>query len=229
MKQILSPEIQETSVKSELVAARSSSWYQDRYENVKLQRNIFALLGIIGGVCVIVSVLVVGQISLSKSFSPFVVQIEESTGYAKIVNPANSKLLSADDSLARYFLTKYVSARESYNIVDFDFNMKNVVRIFSSQNVYRDYIGYIRNPDNDPKTIYGYKNSIYIKIRSITTLGDKYFIRFAVYDTTKDRQIASKIATATFNYLAMELQDSERDVNPVGFQITGYGVTDDKG
>ena len=36
-----------------------------------------------------------------------------------------------------------------------------------------------------------------------------------------------KIAIVEFQYIAMELSDKEKEVNPVGFQVTGYRVDDD--
>ncbi|MDX1916593.1 MAG: type IV secretion system protein [Rickettsiaceae bacterium] len=206
---------------------RSSSWYKDRYETIKMQRNIFGLLSIVFAAGIAIAVFTVGQISSSKSFSPFVVQIEQNSGYAKVVNPADSKLLSADDSIGKYFLTKYVNARESYNTVDFDLNRK-IVRLFSNSQVYNEYSGYIRNPLNDPTKLYKDKNSTYVKIKSITRLGDKFFVRFDVCETANTVNIKSKIATVTFEYIAMQLTDDERGINPVGFQISGYGVSDDK-
>ena len=40
-------------------------------------------------------------------------------------------------------------------------------------------------------------------------------------------KVFNKIAIVEFDYLPMELTDSDRDTNPIGFQVTGYRVDDD--
>jgi type IV secretion system protein VirB8 len=208
-------------------SAQENSWYKDRYESVLTQRNILVVLLMLSFFAVVGSVFVVGKISTSKSFSPFVIQIEERTGAAKVVNPANSNLLSGNESMSRYFIKKYISARESYNPVDFDFNMRKVVRLFSDQEVYRQYIGYIRNQANDPTVIYAQSNTTYVRVKSFSKLGKQYFVRFSVIENSGQRRVLDKIVTLTIDYIPMELNDDDRDINPAGFQVTGYRVDDD--
>lgn len=40
-------------------------------------------------------------------------------------------------------------------------------------------------------------------------------------------RVFNKIAIVDIDYVAMELKDDERDINPVGFQVTGYRVDND--
>lgn len=202
-------------------------WYSDRYETVVTQRNVLVFISLISFVAVMISIFVVGQISTSKTFSLFVIQIEEKTGYAKVVNPINSSILSGNESLSRYFIKKYLEARETYNPVDYESNLKKNVRLFSTPNVYRDYIGYIKTPTNDPTLIYGDKNTTFMKVKSFSRLDNQYFIRFSVIETSGAKMQKDKIATITIDYIPMELTESERDINPVGFQVTGYRVDDD--
>ncbi len=205
-----------------------TNWNNDRYENLLTQRNFLLLVSIFSFVGIIVSVLAVGQISISKSFAPFVIQIEEKTGAAKIVNTASSDLLSGNDALSRYFIKKFLIARETYNPVDFDSNVRKVVRLLSITNVFRDYIGYIKNPQNDPTIKYGQKNTTYLRVKSFSRLDSKYFVRFSVIENSGEKRIYNKIATITIDYTPMELTEEERDINPVGFQITGYRVDEDE-
>jgi type IV secretion system protein VirB8 len=52
-------------------------------------------------------------------------------------------------------------------------------------------------------------------------------LRFSINETAGARKVFNKIAIVEFDYLPMELTDSDRDTNPIGFQITGYRVDDD--
>ena len=37
----------------------------------------------------------------------------------------------------------------------------------------------------------------------------------------------NKIAVVEFKYIPMELTEKDKDINPLGFQVTGYRVDDD--
>ena len=163
-------------------SANLDSWYKERYESILTQRNLLALLTVVSFLAVVAAILVVGKVSTSKSFSPFVIQIEERTGSAKVVNPVNSNLLSGNEALARYFIKKYLIARETYNPIDFENNVRKVVRLYSTPEIYRDFIGIIRNPLNDPTILYGQKNTTYLRVKSFSRLADKYFVRYSIIE-----------------------------------------------
>ncbi|MDX2049907.1 MAG: VirB8/TrbF family protein [Rickettsiaceae bacterium] len=203
------------------------TWYDDRLSNVLFQRNILIIISLLCLVCLSVATYIVGHVATSKSFAPFVIRIDEITGNTQVVNPSTLKIIGGNEAIARYFIKKYIVARESYNPVDFKYNLQTVVRLLSTQRVYKQFTSYIRNPDNDPSARYGQKNVTYIKVKSISKLENKYFVRFALHEVQEDQKIYDKIATLSIDYLPMELSDQDKDVNPIGFQVTDYRVDDD--
>lgn len=204
------------------------NWYEERYESIIVQRNLLFLVLLIMLALSIVSVMVVAYVVNSKRFDPFVIQIDDVTGVAKIVNPLSSEYLDGNESLARYFIKKYVAARETYNPVDFDTNAMNTVRLLSSNSVYWNYRGFIRNEENNPVIKYGQKNTTYMTVKSWSKLAkNKYILRFSLHETAQNRLVYHRIAVVEFEYLAMELSEQDRDVNPIGFQVIGYRVDDD--
>jgi len=204
------------------------NWFEERYDTITTQRNILLLLVILLLVLSIVSVAVVAYVIDSKKFDPFVIQIDNSTGIAQKVNPASSEILSGNESLAKYFIKKYVTARETYNSVDFETQARNIIRLFSSNKVYWDYVGYIKNDDNNPILKYGQKNTTYLTLKSWSQLKENsYIMRFSITETAQNRKVFNKIAVINFQYVPMELKESDIDVNPVGFQITDYRVDND--
>ena len=56
----------------------------------------------------IVSIGVVAYVINTKRFDPFVIQIDDTTGIAKVVNPLTSTVLSGNEALAQYFIKKYI-------------------------------------------------------------------------------------------------------------------------
>lgn len=204
------------------------NWYEERYDSAIVQRNILGGLFCLSILAVIVSIIAVTKISTSKSFDPFVIQIDESTGSAKIVTPVTQDVLSQDDSLTRYFIKKYISARESYNPVDFSSTAQDTVRLLSTTQIFWEYRSYINNKDNNPVTKYGQMNTTYIKVKSWSKLdGLKYVVRFSINETSGAMKVYNKIAIVEVSYASIELTEDERDINPIGLQVTGYRVDDD--
>lgn len=204
------------------------NWYEQRYDTVVAQRNILTLLLILLLVIVVVAVLAITYVATSKSFDPFVIQIDQQTGTTEVVDPLTSKVLNGNEALDRYFIKKYVTARETYNPVDFGTYAKEVVRLLSNGSVYSNYLGYISNPKKNPVILYGQNNTTYLTVRSWSKLkADTYVFRFALTETAGTKTTINKIAIISIAYVAMELNENDREINPVGFQVIGYKVDND--
>jgi len=207
-------------------AGKIKNWYEDRYSNILIQRNFIFFLLVISLISLLVAAIAIMQISSLKQFDPFVISIQENTGAATIVNAMDTKVLAQDESLAKYFIKKYVIARESYNTVNFGSITKNILRVLSSENVFWEYMSYIKT--NDPSKLYGDKNSTYITTKSWSKIDtNKYVLRFTVTETQGNQKVYNKIAIIGIRYISMELSQDELDINPVGFQVIGYKVDDD--
>jgi type IV secretion system protein VirB8 len=204
------------------------NWYEERYDNITVQRNLLFLLLLVLLCLSIVSIGVVAYVINTKRFDPFVIQIDDTTGIAKVVNPLTSTVLSGNEALAQYFIKKYIIARETYNPVDFSTEAKRVVRLLSANSIYWDYRSYLKNEAVDPTIKYGQKNTTYLMVKSWSKLADKkYIMRFSINETAGAMKVFNKIAVVEFQYLPMELTENDKDVNPVGFQVTGYRMDDD--
>jgi type IV secretion system protein VirB8 len=100
--------------------------------------------------------------------------------------------------------------------------------LLSSSSVYWSYRNSLKNNEINPTIKYGQKNTTFLLVKSWSKLADKKFmLRFSINETAGARKVFNKIAIVEFDYLPMELTDSDRDTNPIGFQVTGYRVDDD--
>ncbi|MCP5369764.1 MAG: virB8 family protein [Rickettsiaceae bacterium] len=204
------------------------NWYQERYDNILVQRNLLFLVLLLLVIFSIVSVGVIAYIVNAKKFDPFVIQIDDTTGVAQVVNPASSNVINGNDALAQYFIKKYVIARETYNPVDFDTEARQTIRLLSTPRIFTSYRGYIRNEAVNPQVKYGQKNTTYLLLKSWSKLSDnKYIMRFSINETDGARKVYNKIAIVSFEYVAMELSEKDREINPIGFQVIDYRVDDD--
>ena len=204
------------------------NWYEERYDSIIVQRNLLFLLLLILLLLSIISITVVAYVINTKKFDPFVIQIDDNTGVARVVNPVSSTVLSGNEALAQYFIKKYVIARETYNPVDFNTEARRTIRLLSTNSVYWDYRGYIRNEEIDPSIKYGQKNTTFLLVKSWSKLAEnKYIMRFSINETAGAKKVFNKIAVVEFQYVPIELTEEDKDVNPVGFQVTAYRVDDD--
>lgn len=204
------------------------NWFEERFESVIVQRNLLFILLVILLSLSVISMGIVAYVINAKRFDPFVIQIDQNTGVANVVNPISSEVLSGNEALAQYFMKKYVIARETYNPVDFDTMSKKIVRLFSSNEIYWQYRGMLSNEEINPSIVYAQKNTTYLIVRSWSKMDDnKYILRFSINETAGSRNVFNKIAVIEFKYLPMELTENDKDINPVGFQVTGYRVDDD--
>jgi len=206
----------------------TKTWFEERYEIALIQRNVMVMVAIFCLIAVSISVIGITKISLSKEFDPFVIQIDDNTGVARVVNPISLDALGGKEELSKYFIKKYLIARETYNPVDFDNFAKKIVRLLSTPQIYGTYLNYIRNKDTDPTLLYGQKNTTSITVKSWSRLDEgRYIVRFSLSESAGSMKVFNKIAVVEYAYMAMSLTDEERDVNPVGFQVVAYRVDDD--
>lgn len=206
----------------------TQNWYEERSDKLIVQRNLLMILLIMLTIFMVISTLVIAFVVKSKQFDPFVIQLDGTTGRASVVEPVSSTMLTADESLTRYFIKKYLIARETYNSVDFTTTARTTVRLLSTSGVYYGYLGYIRNKDFDPTLKYNDTNTTFLVVKSWSKIAaDKYMIRFSINETSGNQIVYNKISVVSYAYVPMQLTDAEFDINPVGFQVNGYRVDDD--
>ena len=163
------------------------------------------MLIILASVCTIII------ITTSKKFTPFIIAVEENTGRTKVLKELNKQSIGSNEALAKYFIKKYVVARETYNPADNDYNAR-LIRLFSSKNVLINYLGYIKN--NNLTERYRDDNTTYLTVRSWSKLDDsKYVLRFSISETSGQMNIFYKIAIVGITYKEMELTESQFNIN----------------
>ena len=130
---------------SENVVGSISNWYSDRYNSVVVQRNLMVVVLLLSLLLVISSVFVVGNISSTFKIQPFVIEVENKTGITNIVNPLVNRELLSQEVLNKYFITRYIKAREGYSSESWRYNYLTVVRLLSSGSVYNVFKKFINS------------------------------------------------------------------------------------
>lgn len=206
------------------------NWHVSRYNSVVIQRNMLLFFTVLALSAVGISVFVISNISKSRTIEPFVVEIEKKSGITTLVNPVSVKQYSADEVLNNYFIIEYVRSRELFDPNNFQYNYYTKVRLFSNQTTYSEFRNWIRlsNPAS-PLNLYANVTSGYLKIRSLQHLRPgNVQIRFSLEFNHPNGTIKrDRIATLSFQYATLEMNEQERQINPLGFQITYYRADDE--
>ncbi|MGL9731304.1 MAG: virB8 family protein [Wolbachia sp.] len=207
------------------------NWSSSRYSTVVAQRNTLLLFTLILLVAISVSILAIFKISTSSTIEPFVIEIEKKSGIVQLVDPVTVKQYSADKVLNNHFIAEYIKAREVFDKYNYNYNYYTKVRLFSSPNVYNEFRNYISSQNMDDLfNLYSGFVKNEFKIRSIQKLYDDTFqVRFAVEFTRKDGSSVkkNKIVIMSYKYASLEMNDQQRYVNPLGFQVTSYRLDDE--
>lgn len=210
--------------------AEARNWYSDRYATALVQRNILLVLLALALVAIFIGVFMVGQVTLSKSIEPFVIEVEHETGLTNIVNPARSTELMSDEAVKKYFIVQYIRAREGYDVMDYEYNYSTTVRLLSTSKIYREFKSFTNNDPLSPVKKYGSLAKAKVRIRSIQFFEDgmKAQVRFTLIEDGKFASVErERIATMFIAFEKMEMTAEERYVNPLGFQVIGYRVDDE--
>jgi type IV secretion system protein VirB8 len=201
----------------------AKNWYADRYQFVVVQRNVLAIVTILALAGLGITTFAVARIADSKTFEPYVIEVESKTGITTLVDEQSVKKYTADEMVIRYFLNNYVVAREGYDITRYSYDYNKVVRLFSSPAVYTAFYAQI-NPDSATSPLkLGNSVARIVKVKSIAFLEKKKVqVRIQVEQTGPQASIQHFIITADFEFFPLELSPEDRYINPLGFQIVGY-------
>lgn len=129
----------------------------------------------------------------------------------------------------KYWLSLYVRTREGFSFAEFN-SIYRTVGLLSSVELANDFAESYK-PDNplSPVAIYGDRTKAQVEIRSISFIDKSKqlaAIRFKKTTTAAgSRPIQSYwIATVRYRYVNAPASQSDREINPLGFQVAEYRV-----
>jgi type IV secretion system protein VirB8 len=199
------------------------SWYSNRYQIVVVQRNILLLFTLVSMFSVAVAVIFVKNIMSSKSLEPYVIEVEQKSGIATVVDQLTSQNFTGDQMIRRYFINEFVRAASGYDPRTYKLDAEKV-RLFSVPAIYSDF----RNRVN--ARALGAESRIEVRIKSIQfTDGNTAQIRTVRQIVTgSEPKTVDEVVTMGF-YFSPEINLSmeERLINPLGFQVNKYLITEE--
>lgn len=206
------------------------SWYQNKYAVASVQKNILMLLTVVLLICLFFALLLVKYVYENRSITPYLIEVDSSTGVASVVDTQSIKEFTASEIIRESYVVKYLKARESYNINTIDED-KNNVRLMSSSRVYKvfndDYTKSLGFTDEERSRA----AKITVSMRSISFVTAKLAEVKITRNIVINEQIVRKVflkGQVIFDFFDLDLDLDERYLNPLGFQVTGYVLNEEK-
>lgn len=205
---------------------KASTWDQEIIANALLSKKRAWIFAFICMGISILSLLTLILILPLKTFEPYVVTVDRSTGYLEVSKGLSDLTLSEDEAVTEANLVKYVSLREQYNPAILQQNYEAVANMSDGEALkeYREL--WAENNPNNPSRKMRDRGSIDIKIKSVSFINDKTAsVRFLREVRESDRlKVSEWNAIIQFRYSQKPMQMKDRFSNPLGFQVTNYRV-----
>ena len=168
-----------------------------------------------------------------KKTEPYLIRVDSATGVPDIVTTLKAEDVGKEEVTQKFFLADYVRARETYDWhtlqVDYD-----KTRLYSAPSVAIDYAKLFEGEEALDKK-YGSKIRATIQIQSVVpTSATTGTVRFSKITKYIEDSLPGKetrwVATLAFQFNnPSSLRESERFINPFGFQVVSYRVDPEMG
>jgi type IV secretion system protein VirB8 len=206
------------------------NWDKDRYQSAVAQRNLLLLLLTICFAVILISLSTIRYLKNTQNIEPFVIEIEEKTGVPTVVEPLSVKAYSANEAVTKYFVMKYIRAREEYFPTTFARNFNDVVRTLSDHKVYyEDYKPkFSTNSKTSPYNLYGSNSYATVSLKSIIfPTPSSAQVRVTITVTGQINLKMNKIIYMEFTFRNLNMSEEDRLINPLGFQVTLFRMNDE--
>lgn len=211
------------------------TWEASRIELIeRSERKAWNVAKVMTALVVLAIASIAFMMPLKESI-PFLVRVDNVTGVPDIVTRMDEKTVTFDETMDKYWLARYVTARESYdwNVIQKDYD---TVGLLSSPNIAAQYQKLFEGDDSLEKR-FGNRTKVEVKIVSVVPngrgIGTVRFIKEArnVDDATGSSTVITKwVATIGYEYKSVSLlRESSRFINPMGFQVNTYRVDPETG
>ncbi len=201
------------------------SWETDR---VLLEQKSRQIAWRIAGVSLFLTVLSVAAVAMLvplKTVEPYVIRVDNTTGIVDVARALNGGDTTYNEAINKYFAQIYVRSREGYyrELSDTNYRTVGLLSNGTEQQRYYDYF----TPKNaqSPLHVYGKYAKVNITVKSTSFVKSNVaLVRYVkeVVRGTDRPELSHWASTVTFKYVGAPMSDTDRAINPLGFQVTDY-------
>jgi type IV secretion system protein VirB8 len=204
----------------------AQSWDRNRAREATAQKRM-AYGVAVGATAIAVLTLVWHVAAPLKSVEPYVIRVNEASGGVDVVNVVkDTKSITSDEAVSKYFLSEYVRNRESW-IRAASNEMFQSVAVLSAP-AEQTKLTAERRPDNPESPVSKYINgeTVGVRVTKISFINPRvaqlYFTKLVRSGGTSADMKSNWIATINFKYVDKPETEADRLYNPLGFQVVSY-------
>jgi type IV secretion system protein VirB8 len=199
-------------------------WEQDLLLTAQRSKRLAWFVATAACVLATAAVGAVAALAPLKTVEPFVIRVDNATGIVETVSALGSSPRTYDEAVTKYFLGRYVRAREGFSQAEAASNFQTVA-LLSSQSEQARFAAVYRgsNPES-PQVLHGRFGVAEVRIKAISLLADNLAsVRF-LKESRKGEEVKVThwIATLTFAYVNAPVSSTDRLINPLGFLVSEY-------
>jgi type IV secretion system protein VirB8 len=206
--------------------ADAKDWDFDRVREANKQKRIAYLVG--GGGVAFGLIMLAWHVAMPlRSVEPYVIRVDRQTGGIDVVTRlSNTRGITADEAVNKFFLSEYVRNREAWNAAAAR-EMERRVYSLSIPQEQEKFSGSrrVQNP-NSPANTYQSGEVVSASVRNITFINDRVaqvrFTRSVMRPGNAPDDLSNWIATINFKYVDRPTTERGRLDNPLGFQVVSY-------
>lgn len=204
----------------------SSSWHKSVTDDLEQSsRRAWQVAAGAGALALLLAIALVILLPL-KEREPYTLLVDRQTGNVEALAPMGEQAVTIDEALTRSFLVQYVNARESYSIDTVQEDYRKVA-LWSDTEVRRNYA---RRMDADnpssPLASLARGTAIRTEVKSVSNLEkNRAMVRFVTSRSGRGGIPQSPqhwVAIINYRFVAAEMSEADRFINPLGFQVTSY-------
>lgn len=212
-----------------LVEARS--WENDKIRNLEVSKRTAWVVAVVASILAAISIVTVALLTPIQKVDAYVVRVDSATGLVNVAKPLRNGDANYDEVINKYFTQWYVRWREGFlqeRAQEFYYNV-GLMSAYSEQSRYLKQ--YDPTNTNSPLNVYKRGGRSQITIRSTVFDGPGAArVQFTKEEDWggKDQKTSQWTAIIYYKFTGAPMSDKDREINPLGFQVVNYVVSQDK-
>lgn len=204
----------------------AQSWETNRIVHAEKSKKLaWAIAAVASGIAVLSAIAIVGLTPL-KHTELRIVRVNDTTGTVDILSEIPNAKTTYDEAINRYFAGQYIRFREGYSrkLADEYYSSVGILSAGAEQRRYGEWFS-PKNPQS-PLNLYGDNARVKVHIKGYSFLKkDVVLVRYwkEVERGASEKPVVTHwAATVVFKYSGAPMAEKDRELNPLGFQVTEY-------
>ena len=200
-------------------------WEQEIIKRAKRSARVAWFFSIVFAGLALLSLLSVVLMLPLKSFEPYVVTVDQTTGYIEVksglTRPAN---LTEQQAITQANVVRYIRARAGYDPYAITENF-GIAALLSADEAARELQTlYSAANAQNPTKVYGRLKWVLVEIKSVTfPNASTAIVRFSTNERSDTESVVRHwISVVRFRYTDTPVRNEWRFENPLGFQVYSY-------